>query len=98
MQNGGGEGAPAPDNTASVDEEEEDTIIVDAPPPGHTDYPSDDDMADGDADLPAPTFNDKTMSEQKKLDAVKRWSTDREKHEKKKRTKTSFVSDLESHR
>ncbi len=63
------------------------TIVVDDVPPGHNDYPSDDEIED----LPVPAFEDITMTNTEKQDALKKWSIHRQKHEKKKRQKNAFI-------
>jgi hypothetical protein len=81
--------SPSISNTSSASSftPPSDTIVVDAPP-GHEDYPSDDEAED----LPTPTFARQNMTDEEKIEACKRWSTDRAKHERKKRAKSSFVS------
>ena len=72
MQNGGEESVLTSDKIPSINKEENrDTIIVEVPP-GHTDYPSNNNIADEDIKLLAPIFNNTTMLEQEKLEAVKR--------------------------
>ena len=63
------------------------TIIVNAPP-GHDGFDSEEEEEE---DLPEPTYADTPMTDAEKLNAVKRWSLNRKKHEKKKRSKLSFV-------
>jgi hypothetical protein len=101
MANGGGidlpssandfEASPLPSisNTSSASSSipPADTIVVDVPP-GHEDYPSDDEVED----LPTPIFAGQNMTDEEKIEACKRWSIDRAKHERKKREKSSFVS------
>jgi hypothetical protein len=68
---------------------EGDTIICEAPP-GHEDWDSEDD-ADME-DIPSPTFNNTPMTETEKAEATGRWTIHRNKHEKRKRQKNSYVS------
>jgi hypothetical protein len=70
---------------------EGDTIICEAPP-GHEDWDSEDD-ADME-DIPSPTFNNTPMTETEKAEATERWTIHRNKHEKRKRQKNSYVSRL----
>ena len=63
------------------------TIIVNAPP-GHNSFNSEEEEEEN---LPKPTYADTPMTDAEKLNAVKRWSLNRKKHEKKKRSKLSFV-------
>jgi hypothetical protein len=42
-------------------------------------------------DIPQPTFTNITMTEEQKMEAIKKWIQNRQKHEKKKREKSSHV-------
>src|SRR6266487_3898729 len=74
MENGGGidvspaSGFPSPSLSSTTVVESsstpDDTIVVDDVPPGHDDYPSDDEMED----LPVPAFEDITMTNTEKQD------------------------------
>lgn len=97
MQNGGGDVLPTPEDARSASTTAafaaagnlgDDTIIVDAPP-GHEDFFSDDEEM---KDIPEPAFESTSLSDAEKLEAIKRWNLNRQKHERKKRTKSSFVS------
>jgi hypothetical protein len=68
---------------------EGDTIICEAPP-GHEDWDSEDDTDM--EDIPSPTFNNTPMTETEKAEATGRWTIHRNKHEKRKRQKNSYVS------
>lgn len=97
MQNGGGDVRLTPEDARSASTKAafaaagnvgEDTIVVDAPP-GHDEFFSDD---EGMKDIPEPAFETTSLSDAEKLEAIKRWNLNRQKHERKKRTKSSFVS------
>ena len=63
-----------------------DTIKVQFPP-GHAEYDSDEDTTD----TPPPDLSITTMTEAEKMEAIKKWLTNKEKHTKKKRDKSSHV-------
>jgi hypothetical protein len=64
-----------------------DTIVVNASL-GYKDYLSDNKAED----LPTPIFARQNITNKEKIKAYKRWLTDRAKHKRKKRVKSSFVS------
>ena len=68
---------------------EGDIIICEAPL-GHVDWDSEDDVDM--EDIPSPTFNSTPMTETEKAEATERWTIHRNKHEKRKRQKNSYVS------
>lgn len=72
-------------STASSTTEDKDTIVIDPKAPRGDD--DDDEMPD----VPTPTFENTTLSEEEKLEAVNKWKVHREKHERKPREKTSHV-------
>jgi len=63
---------------------EGDTIICD---PANANYDSDEDMIDA----PQPTFSNIVLSAEEKAEAIKKWATHKERHERKKRDKSSHV-------
>ena len=63
------------------------TIIVNAPPE-HNNFNSEKEKEE---DLPKSTYADISIIDAEKLNAVKRWSLNRKKHKKKKRSKLSFI-------
>ena len=63
------------------------TIIVNAPP-GYNNFNSEEEEEE---DLPKPTYADTSIIDAEKLNAIKRWSLNRKKHKKKKRSKLSFI-------
>src|SRR6266536_3330154 len=63
-----------------------DIIVCD---PGNLEYESDEEMPD--APLPRPTFTNIIMTEVEKMEAIKKWVLNRERHERKKKEKTSHV-------
>ena len=72
-------------STASTTLEDDDTIVVDPKAPMEDD--EDDEMPD----VPTPTFEDTTLTEEEKLAAITKWKIHRQKHERKPRDKTSHV-------
>src|SRR6266536_2050089 len=74
--------APSIVSTTSIDD---DTIVVDPR------APRDDDDDDEMPDIPDPTFENTTLTEEEKLEALNKWKVHRAKHERKPRDKTSHV-------
>jgi hypothetical protein len=72
-------------STTSTILEDDDTIVVDPRAPMEDD--EDDEMPD----VPTPTFEDTTLTEEEKLAAITKWKIHRQKHERKPRDKTSHV-------
>ena len=62
-----------------------DTIMVASP--GDPDYDSDHEIID----TPQPTFANTQMTEAEKIEAIKKWAINKEKHTRKKRDKASHV-------
>jgi hypothetical protein len=70
---------------ASITLEDDDTIVVD--PKSLMEDDKDDEIPD----IPTPTFEDTTLTEEEKLAAITKWKIHRQKYEHKPRDKTSHV-------